>query len=221
MTTDDLERHLAIVDTEWDYSLFEGTDISTAVPSGDAHRRFIDRFDRPKSRYRAEAMHRALDDVRLVAVSGGRLDFERLCAIQAIVLKEPAPSFRRAPAFAKGGDERYGFDSDTERRFKERLDRAHDDSTRPVDAALRCYLDISFFHPFSDGNARAARLALDFFLTRSGHTLKTAAPLFVGPIPAGSAHAYRSFARIARAVIRKAGDHPSGRLSHMNRHHFR
>lgn len=45
--------------------------------------------------------------------------------------------------------------------------------------AVRAYLDVCFFHPFADGNARAARLALDHVLTRAGLGLHAVDPLFV------------------------------------------
>ncbi len=41
------------------------------------------------------------------------------------------------------------------------------------------YLDICYFHPFEDGNARAARLALDHVLTSSGLALHAAGPVFL------------------------------------------
>jgi hypothetical protein len=37
--------------------------------------------------------------------------------------------------------------------------------------AARSSLDLGFLHPFDDGNARAARVALDFVLTRAGLVL--------------------------------------------------
>ena len=45
--------------------------------------------------------------------------------------------------------------------------------------AARVYLDVCFFHPFADGNARAARLALEHVLTSEGFALHTADPVFV------------------------------------------
>ncbi|WP_189912906.1 Fic family protein, partial [Streptomyces albogriseolus] len=38
--------------------------------------------------------------------------------------------------------------------------------------AARAYLDICFFHPFDDGNARSAFLALVFVLAREGVALE-------------------------------------------------
>ncbi|WP_311774568.1 Fic family protein [Streptomyces sp. AK010] len=37
--------------------------------------------------------------------------------------------------------------------------------------AARAYLDVCFFHPFDDGNARSAFLALIFVLAREGIAL--------------------------------------------------
>ncbi|WSD11282.1 Fic family protein [Streptomyces hirsutus] len=43
--------------------------------------------------------------------------------------------------------------------------------------AARTYLDILFFHPFEDGNARAAMSALAFVLAREGVLLDQVHPL--------------------------------------------
>ena len=45
--------------------------------------------------------------------------------------------------------------------------------------AARVYLDVCYFHPFVDGNARAARLALDHVITRAGLAQHAVEPLFV------------------------------------------
>ena len=51
--------------------------------------------------------------------------------------------------------------------------------------ALHRNLDVCFFHPFEDGNARAARLARDHVLTRAGLGLHAVEPLFVVSRAAG------------------------------------
>jgi fido (protein-threonine AMPylation protein) len=43
--------------------------------------------------------------------------------------------------------------------------------------AVRTYLDVLFFHPFGDGNARAVILALTFVLAREGVLLDQVHPL--------------------------------------------
>ncbi|MFD1046005.1 AMP-binding protein, partial [Kibdelosporangium lantanae] len=52
--------------------------------------------------------------------------------------------------------------------------------TLPLAArAARAYLDVAFFHPFPDGNGRAAMLVLDFVLTRENVGLRLAAPVLM------------------------------------------
>jgi hypothetical protein len=59
----------------------------------------------------------------------------------------------------------------------------------------RAYLDVCFFHPFEDGNARSAFLALIFVLARSGVVLGQ-----VGPI----------------RFVQRPGDDPEGALALAN-----
>ncbi len=146
--------------------------------SGDAHRRYIDGPERARDPERAARMAGALGACRASARRGERLTFERLAAWQAIVLGEPA-AFRTGDAHAKGGRERYGLAADTRRHFDAALSEANDEATRVSVRAARVYLDVCFFHPFHDGNARAARLALDHVLTRAGCALHAVEPLFV------------------------------------------
>ncbi|MFF1568236.1 Fic family protein [Streptomyces sp. NPDC058293] len=49
--------------------------------------------------------------------------------------------------------------------------KAHGAPLSVAARAARAYLDVSFFHPFDDGNARSALLALLFVLAREGITL--------------------------------------------------
>jgi hypothetical protein len=84
----------------------------------------------------------------------------------------------RTDAYAHAGREVYRLLEDTEERFARCLAGALDPALAPGSRAARVYLDVSFFHPF-DGNARAARLALDYVLTASGRGLHAAEPVFV------------------------------------------
>ncbi|MEF9902055.1 Fic family protein [Streptomyces hirsutus] len=119
------------------------------------------------------ALDRALAD----AEQGAQLTFALMANWQRTVLHRNAVAFRTMPAFAKGGRERYGLAPDTHARFEHCLA----ESTRPdlplPSRAARTYLDILFFHPFEDGNARAAMLALAFVLAREGVSLDQAHPL--------------------------------------------
>nr|WTB35574.1 Fic family protein [Streptomyces sp. NBC_00830] len=119
------------------------------------------------------ALDRALAD----AEPGAQLTFALMANWQRTVLHRDAVAFRTMPAFAKGGRERYGLAPDTHARFEHCLA----ESTRPdlplPSRAARTYLDVLFFHPFEDGNARAAMLALAFVLAREGVSLDQAHPL--------------------------------------------
>jgi len=150
----------------------------------DGHQRYIDGSDRARDPMRAERMTRALAACRASARRDEELTFERLAKWQAIVLGTPA-GFRKTDAYAKGGRERYPLDGDTQRRFLAALKETNVAATPVSVRAARVYLDVCFFHPFDDGNARAARLALDHVLTRAGLALHAVEPLFVVARAAG------------------------------------
>lgn len=107
------------------------------------------------------------------------LTWSVLCDAQMRVLGQQKIDFRAEDAFAKGGRERYGLNPKTRKEFEMCLAEANDSSLSPQARAARVYLDICFFHPFVDGNARAARLALDHILTGARLSLAIADPLFL------------------------------------------
>lgn len=144
----------------------------------DGHRRFIEKNDASRNPERADRLHSALTACRADARANVPLNLERLTEWQTLVLGAPAP-FRTSEAYAHGGTERYGLQSDTKERFEACLEEANDETIPVISRAARVYLDVCCFHPFADGNARAARLALDFVLTRAGLWLKLAAPVFL------------------------------------------
>ncbi|HZF54123.1 MAG TPA: Fic family protein [Polyangiaceae bacterium] len=146
----------------------------------DGHRAFIDARDRARSAARAERMHSALTFVREAAAQP--LTWALLKGAQRLVLGADDVDFRQGEAFAKGGRERYGLDADTPAAFERCLAEANDTNESPLVRAARVYLDVCFFHPFADGNGRAARLALDHVLTRGGLALRVADPAFVLPL---------------------------------------
>ncbi|MEU3448811.1 Fic family protein [Streptomyces thermolilacinus] len=119
----------------------------------------------------------ALDVAFADAEHGRPLTFALMEKWQRTVLGHDLVGFRTMPAFAKGGRERYGLASDTRARFERCLsESAQPDPPLPSRAA-RTYLDVLFFHPFQDGNARAAMLALAFVLAREGVLLGQVHPL--------------------------------------------
>ncbi|MCC6994757.1 MAG: Fic family protein, partial [Deltaproteobacteria bacterium] len=146
------------------------------APAGpDAHRAFIEQ-ERARDPARAARMSAALDACRASAARAEPPTIESLASWQAIVLGAPAP-LRTTDAFARQGRVRYAYHPDLEPRFRTAIAEANSDAPAILRAA-RIYLDLCFFHPFPDGNARAARLALDHTLTRANLTLRTAPPLF-------------------------------------------
>lgn len=129
-------------------------------------------FDRALDPARAQGMLAALDLVRTDAARGAALDFELLCGWQQHVLgTDQPPLFRSRPAFAKEGRERYGIGPDTRARMDSCLAESFPGLDDPLPITARAYLDVCFFHPFNDGNARAAFLVAVFVLAREGITL--------------------------------------------------
>ncbi|MFF7521919.1 Fic family protein [Streptomyces pseudovenezuelae] len=121
------------------------------------------------------ALDRALAD----AQEGRQLNYALLTGWQRYVLHRDRVGFRTLPAFAKGGRERYGLAADTAARFEQCLSQSTQPDLPLPSRAARTYLDVLFFHPFEDGNARAAMLALAFVLACDGACLDQAHPLQV------------------------------------------
>lgn len=112
-----------------------------------------------------------------------------------------AQSFRTVPAFAKGGRERYGVDADTSAEFENCLLEAADPVVALATRAARVYLDVCFFHPFSDGNARAAMLAIYHVLARGGVVLDQAGPVLAVSRRADDHAAAPALARLVDMLI--------------------
>ncbi|MCU7731173.1 Fic family protein [Actinoplanes sp. KI2] len=120
-----------------------------------------------------------LDQVRRAAADRAPLTFARLAEWQRTVLGVTEARFRTGPASAKGGRESYHWHADLPDRFDACLNEATDDDVPLPSRAARVYLDVAFFHPFDDGNARAAALALYYVLARDGVILDRAEPLLM------------------------------------------
>ncbi|MFD8388568.1 Fic family protein [Streptomyces sp. NPDC059680] len=172
---DHLERWLAVRRTvPWQEAPDGGGD-GPVTPSRDGVAEDIRTFDGALDPARAQGLLAALELLRADATRGACLDFELLRSWQQHVLGTPQPpSFRDLPAFAKQGRERYGIGPDTRARLDACLAESAQDAERPLPLtarAARAYLDVCFFHPFDDGNARSALLALVFVLAREGVAL--------------------------------------------------
>jgi hypothetical protein len=161
---------------------------------------------------RGERMFDALVHVRERARTGGGVTLAELTGWQRHVLGPGAEvSLRKHAAWAKEGRERYGLER-LEQRLEEALAALSEESLPPVARAARVYLDLSFLHPFVDGNARAARLALDFVLTRAGLTVEDPERvLFRLPLPATDPAVGAQFQTLlGRLVAPRAGTSGAG-----------
>ncbi len=193
-TPDALARWRAIRETAFANAGY----VLTLPVAWDAHRRFIDGPETARDPARARRMSAALDACRARADTNAPLTFELCAKWQAIVLGEPA-GFRTGEAFAKAGRERYALDASTQQRFSHWLTQADDLATPIHVRAARVYLDVCFTHPFDDGNAREARLALDYVLAREGFVLRAVAPIFLLARDAADQGAARALAHLVGA----------------------
>ncbi|MBC2907666.1 Fic family protein [Streptomyces sp. PSKA01] len=133
--------------------------------------------DHARDPERAARLLAALARTREDAASGTPLTFALLSTWQREVLAVPDAPFRRHPAYAKSGRERYGIAPDLPARLDTCLHQAETDDLPLTARAARAYLDVCFFHPFDDGNARAAFLTLTFLLARANVTLDQVGPI--------------------------------------------
>ncbi|HEU4534159.1 MAG TPA: Fic family protein, partial [Polyangiaceae bacterium] len=169
----------------------------------DAVLEHVVRHDAAIDEGRGDRMLAALERARASARRGEALTWEGLAGWQAEVLGGPA-ALRAHDAWAKGGRERYGRPHDLEARVRRALAEASAGEPSPAVRGARLYLDLCFLHPFADGNARAARLGLDFVLTRAGLAIDDAAgALFRMPLPVDEPGlGERYLALLARHVVR-------------------
>lgn len=166
----------------------------------DGHVAYVNTHDARRDEVRARRFLEALGLARSLATSGERLTWSTLRKLQATALGRGAVGFRCGVAHAKRGLERYGWADGLERQFTDRLDLATSIAPHPVARAAMLYLDVCFFHPFDDGNGRAARLVLDYTLSQASVTLGQARLVFALPIPAGRRGAYVDFlSRLVKA----------------------
>ncbi len=146
------------------------------------------------------------------AAADRALDLGLLVGWQKLILDRPDVAFRTLPAFAKGGRERYGVCGETAEQFEECLSQATAaDTNVPLPArAARAYLDVCFFHPFDDGNSRAALLTMGFVLAREEVFLDQVGPVQVpryADDPVGALALARLIHILADATARRGQVH--------------
>lgn len=120
----------------------------------------------------------------------------------------PRADFRRGPAFAKNGRERYELHTDTRHRYESCLGDAADPVVPVAARAARACLDVAFHHPYDDGNARLSGVVLHFVLVRAGVELDEVHPILTtvrrADDPDGAAGLARLIHGIAVATGRRA-----------------
>ncbi|MEW2624720.1 Fic family protein [Streptomyces sp. NPDC048106] len=145
------------------------------VPPGrDGFRSWCEGPVRRRDPIRAERLLAAHALAREDAARRTPLDFALLARWQREVLAASATPFRVSDAYAKAGRERYGLTPHTQANFDSSLRETTDPD---IPLAARAYLDVAFFHPFTDGNARAALLTLVHVLAREDVVLPEVGPL--------------------------------------------
>ncbi|MFE6871273.1 Fic family protein [Kitasatospora sp. NPDC057692] len=148
-----------------------------AAPDRDGFRSWCEGPVRRRDPLRAERLLAAHARAREDAVRRTPLNFALLAGWQREVLAVERAPFRAGDAWAKAGRERYGLTPHTRADFDSCLYEATDPAVPPAARAARAYLDVAFFHPFDDGNARAALLLLVHVLAREDIVLPEVGPL--------------------------------------------
>ncbi|MFI6729233.1 Fic family protein [Streptomyces sp. R-74717] len=146
-------------------------------PVVDGLARWFDGPVRYRDPDRAGRLLAAMAFSRAAAGQGEPLTPTLLDNWQKLVLGVPDVRLRQGEAFAKGGRERYGLTPHTWRDFAACLYQSADPTVPLAARAARAYLDIAFFHPYPDGNARLALLTLAHILEAEGVRLDEVGPL--------------------------------------------
>ncbi|GIF39028.1 Fic family protein [Actinoplanes xinjiangensis] len=149
---------------------------------------------------RRPGLPEAYDDVRAQVAAGAILTPDLLARWNGITRDIPAAGFRRGTAYAKNGRERYALHADTEKRFAACVAQAADRDVPVTARAARLYLDVAFFHPFDDGNARLAGLALQFVLQREEVHLDEPEPILIAVRRADDAEGAAGLARLVHGI---------------------
>ncbi|MEV6259507.1 Fic family protein [Streptomyces sp. NPDC051784] len=154
--------------------------------------------------------------VRADAERGVPLTFALLSGWQRRVLGTREAPFRTGDAYAKRGRERYVLTARTRGDFEACLRESGAPEVPLVARAARTYLDVAFFHPFEDGNGRAALLALVFVLAGERVFLGEVGPLRTtryADDPVGAA----DLASLVSVLVRRSAGRPAGAGDHRRR----
>ncbi|WP_405490611.1 Fic family protein [Streptomyces sp. NBC_00096] len=164
---------------------------------------WVEACARPRGQARADRLLSALALVRDDAIHRAPLTFGLLAGWQRLVLGADT-HFRDGDAYAKGGRERYALTPHTRTDFARCLAEATAPGLPLPARAARVYLDVAFFHPFPDGNGRAALLTLAYVLLREDTHLARVGPLQTARYP-DDPHGAASLADLVSLLTRGGG----------------
>lgn len=166
--SDDALAAWCLVRQQVDWSSAAGVNPAPVRPAVDGLAAWFDGPVRLRNAGRADRLLAAMTESRAAAARGEPLTPPLLAGWQKLVLGVDEMHLRRSDAYAKGGRERYGLTPHTWQDFAAYLRQSADPSLPLPARAARAYLDIAFFHPYPDGNARLALLVLAHVLDREG-----------------------------------------------------
>ncbi|MGW2253276.1 Fic family protein [Kitasatospora sp. NPDC001660] len=181
--------------------------VAPVVPRRDGLVSWIDGPVRSRDPERADRLLAATALSRAQALLRRPLTPALLTGWQRRVLGTSDVAFREGDAFAKRGRERYGLTAATWQDFARCLEQSSDPALPLASRAARAYLDVAFFHPFPDGNARSALLTLSYVLDVEGVRLDLVEPLQTtryADDAAGAADLARLVDVLVRAARRRA-----------------
>ena len=175
--SDDALASWCLVRQQVDWSSAAEVDLTPVRPAVDGLATWFDGPVRLRNANRADRLLAAMTASRAAAARGEPLTMTLLADWQKLVLGADEVHLRRSDAYAKGGRERYGLTPRTWQDFAAYLRQSADPSLPLPARAARVYLDVAFFHPYPDGNARLALLVLAHVLDREGVRLDEVGPL--------------------------------------------
>ncbi|MFE6750859.1 Fic family protein [Kitasatospora purpeofusca] len=175
--SDDALAIWCLVRQQVDWSSAAEVDLTPVRPAVDGLAAWFDGPVRLRSADRADCLLAAMTASRAAAARGEPLTTTLLADWQKLVIGADEVHLRRSDAYAKGGRERYGLTPRTWQDFAAYLRQSADPSLPLPARAARVYLDVAFFHPYPDGNARLALLVLAHVLDREGVRLDEVGPL--------------------------------------------
>ncbi|WP_380286532.1 hypothetical protein [Kitasatospora purpeofusca] len=159
------------------WSSAESVSPAPARPAVDGLAAWFDGPVRLRAPDRANRLLAAMTLSRAAASQREPLTPALLAGWQKVVLGVNEVHLRQSDAFAKDGRERYGITPHTWEDFADCLQQSADPSVPLPARAARAYLDVAFFHPYPDGNARLALLVLAHVLETGGVRLDEVGPL--------------------------------------------